>query len=196
MTDLVTRKRELRKKMLAKRASEDPQSRTEADRKILKTLVSLPAYEKANTVFCYVSTEGETDTLTLIEDALRKGKRVCVPLCQSMGVMHAHEITGLHDLQSGKYDIPEPGPECPLIPPEEIDLNIVPCVCVNPNGYRLGYGGGFYDRWLEKTEAPSVLICRESLISDEVPLEPHDRRTDILITDASVSVFSGGYHGK
>jgi 5-formyltetrahydrofolate cyclo-ligase len=189
MTDLVTRKRELRKKMLAKRAAEDPQARTEADRKIMKTLVSLPAYEKANTVFCYVSTEGETDTRALIEDALRKGKRVCVPLCQSMGVMQAHEITGLQDLQSGKYDIPEPKPECPPISPEQIDLNIVPCVCANPDGYRLGYGGGFYDRWLEKSEAPSVLLCRESLITEEVPVEPHDRQTDILITDARARVF-------
>lgn len=177
--------------MLAKRAAEDSQTRAEADGKIRDTLLALPEYENANMVFCYISTEGEADTLALIEDALSKGKRVCVPLCQSMGVMHAHEITGLHDLQSGKYDIPEPKPDCPLVPPEEIDLNIVPCVCTGPDGYRLGYGGGFYDRWLEKSDAPSVLICRESLITEEVPLEAHDQRTDILITDAGASVFSG-----
>jgi 5,10-methenyltetrahydrofolate synthetase len=179
-------KREFRKKVLAKRSAEDPQIREESDRKILDSLLSLPEYEKAKTIFCYVSTADEIDTSVLIEKALSEGKRICVPLCISMGVMHTLEILGPGDLQSGKYDIPEPKPTCKRIPQEEIDLAIVPCVCVDKDGYRLGYGGGFYDRWMEKYHAPSVVLCRESLVADQVPRESHDRRAEVLITDAGV----------
>jgi 5-formyltetrahydrofolate cyclo-ligase len=190
MTDEAVKKRELRAKMLKKRSEEDLRIRTEADEKILNAMLALPEYQNANTIFCYVSTNTETDTLALIETALAAGKCVCVPRCKSMGIMNAYAIRNLNDLHSGKYGIPEPKPDCPLISTEQIELNIVPCVCINQDGYRLGYGGGFYDRWLESSKALSVVLCRESLVTKEVPLESHDRRADILITDSGIRTFA------
>jgi 5-formyltetrahydrofolate cyclo-ligase len=180
-------KSEFRKKMIAERAAMGPDARAEANRKILAGLMLLPEYLEAEMVFSYVSTEEEPDTRALMEDAWARGKRVCVPLCESMGVMRAHEILGPGDLRAGRYDIPEPKAYCSQVPPEQIDLNIVPCVCCDADGYRLGYGGGFYDRWLEQHRAPAVVLCFGRVLVPAVPREPHDRRADILVTDAAVT---------
>ncbi|MDR1042478.1 MAG: 5-formyltetrahydrofolate cyclo-ligase [Clostridiales Family XIII bacterium] len=178
-----------RKEMLAKRAALESSARAEADRNILAALTSLPEYLAADMIFCYVSMADEPDTRALIEDALARGKRVCVPLCVSMGVMQAREISGQDDLTAGKYDIPEPKEGCPSVAPEEIGLIVVPCVCCDRDGYRLGYGGGFYDRWLEKRSAPAAVLCFEHMIVPSVPREQHDQRADILITDVGVRAF-------
>jgi 5-formyltetrahydrofolate cyclo-ligase len=106
-----------------------------------------------------------------------------------MGVMQAREITGPDDLLAGKYGIPEPKAHCPVVAPEDIDLNLVLCVCCDGDGYRLGYGGGFYDRWIAKRGAPAAVICFENMIVPAVPREQHDQRADILITDAEVHTF-------
>ncbi|MDR1291907.1 MAG: 5-formyltetrahydrofolate cyclo-ligase [Clostridiales Family XIII bacterium] len=185
----MTDKSEFRKEMLARRAAMDPSARAEADKNILAALTSLPEYLAAGVIFCYMSTADEPDTRALLEDAWTRGKQVCAPLCLSMGVMEAREITGPDDLMAGKYDIPEPKAHCRIISPEDIDLNLVPCVCCDVDGYRLGYGGGFYDRWLEGRGAPAVVLCFENMIVPAVPREPHDRRADILVTDAVVRTF-------
>jgi 5-formyltetrahydrofolate cyclo-ligase len=185
----MAEKSEFRKKMLAERAAIPPAIRAGANRNIKDAVTSLPEYLSAETIFCYVSTENEPDTDALFEDAWGRGKRVCVPRCVSMGVMHAHGIGGTGDLVPGKYDIPEPKENCPAIPPEGIDLIIVPCVCCDRDGYRLGYGGGFYDRWLENRRAPAVVLCFEKMIRPSVPRELHDQRADIVVTDAVVRIF-------
>jgi 5-formyltetrahydrofolate cyclo-ligase len=185
----MTGKSTFRKEMLAKRAAAGPSARAEADRNILAALTSLPEYLAADMVFCYVSTADEPDTLALFGDAWARGKRICVPLCLSMGVMQAREITCPEDLKAGKYDIPEPKPHCLIVPPEDIDLNIVPCVCCDRDGYRLGYGGGFYDRWLEKRSAPAAVVCFENMIVPAVPREQHDQQADILVSDVAITRY-------
>ena len=183
MMDFKKEKAELRKTMLARRAAMAAGLRERADRRIFDSVTSLSEYEDADTVFLYVSVRDEPDTIAIIEDARKRGKRVCIPRCASMGVMHAHEIQGMNDLQSGKYDIPEPKDGCPLLEPGEIDLIIVPCVCCSTDGFRLGYGGGFYDRWLEKCNAHTAVLCFEEMLVPAVPREPHDQKVDILISD-------------
>ena len=81
------------------------------------------------------------------------------------------------------FGILEPGEDCPLVPREEIDLVLVPAVCYDRRGYRLGFGGGYYDRWLERFEGPTVGLCREAVLQETVPIEAHDRRVDTLITE-------------
>jgi 5-formyltetrahydrofolate cyclo-ligase len=180
-------KSELRRTMLARRAAMDAEARAAADRVLLAAVTSLPEYAAADMIFCYVSVADEPDTRALIADTLARGKRVCVPLCLSAGVMRAQEIAGPDDLTAGAYGaygIPEPKAHCPSVSPEEIGLVIVPCVCCDREGYRLGYGGGFYDRWLERRPAPAAVLCFESMLAPAIPHEPHDRRMDIVVTDA------------
>lgn len=185
---LEKEKSQFRKTMLALRSGMTADTREKANKRIFQGVTALPEYDAAETVYFYVSVSGEPDTRALIEDAWKRGKRVCVPRCTSMGIMHAHEIESTEDLQPGKYDIPEPKESCALVPPEEIQLIIVPCVCCSVNGYRLGYGGGFYDRWLGKRTGLAVVLCFEEMLVPAVPREPHDQRVDILVSDADPSV--------
>ena len=150
-------------------------------------LARLPEYQQAAMIFCFVSTAEEVDTRRVILDALASGKRVCVPRCASFGIMHAYEIKSMDDLQPGKYDIPEPKENCARIEPEEIDFMIIPCVTCNKKGQRLGYGGGFYDRYLEHlTQTPKAVLCRDFLLREDIPMDSHDVTIDVVVTDMGV----------
>ena len=73
-----------------------------------------------------------------------------------------------------------------MLAPEELDLILLPCVSASRSGERLGYGGGFYDRYLPKTKAFRALLIRERLLSDDIPREAHDQPVDAVITEAGV----------
>ena len=81
------------------------------------------------------------------------------------------------------FGIREPDPGCPLVEREEIDLILVPAVCYDRQGYRLGFGGGYYDRWLTDSTAFRVGMCRTAVLQDHVPVEAHDTRVDVLLTE-------------
>jgi 5-formyltetrahydrofolate cyclo-ligase len=102
--------------------------------------------------------------------------------------MDAYEIAGAHDLTPGRYGIPEPKAHCLPVSPEDIDLIILPCVCCDREGYRLGYGGGFYDRWLSGRRARSAALCFENILVPRVPREPHDEPVDFIVTNAALRV--------
>ncbi len=179
-------KKNLRKIIAEKRALLNEETILRSDQQILQNLLALPQYQKAKTVFCFVGTKEEINTKPIILDALSKGKRVCVPLCVTLGVMHAHEITGLHDLQPGKYGIEEPKAHCPYVAPRTINFVIVPCVTCNHSGQRLGYGAGFYDRYLENMTAPKAVLCRSALMNEEIPVDSHDVVIETVVTDERV----------
>jgi 5-formyltetrahydrofolate cyclo-ligase len=179
-------KPELRKLIDAKRKQLDESAIAVSDRRVTQNLLSLPEYRQAKTIFCFVGTPAEIDTKPIILDALAQGKRVGVPRCITKGVMRAYEIRVLSDLQSGKYDIEEPKEGCVYVDPLEIDLVIAPCVTCNAAGQRLGYGGGFYDRYLENLTIPKAVLCRGALMYGEIPLESHDRPVDIVVTDQQI----------
>ena len=183
MADLIQQKKLLREKMLAKRAHIPAAKREKANRRMADLMISLPEYQKADTIFVYLSVNEEPDTHALIEDAWKRNKRVCVPKCESLGIMHAYEIRGFEDLQPGKYHIPEPKDGCGFVEQAKIKVNLVPCVCCDVAGYRLGYGGGFYDRWLNNSSVPSALLCFGEMIVPEVPRLDYDQRIDILVSD-------------
>lgn len=158
-----------------------------SDRDLFNMLSVLAEYRAAHIVFCYVSVGREPDTRRLIAHALEEGKRVCVPLCTGKGVMEAREIKRMDDLkEDGRYGIPEPKDGCPAVAPEDIGLALIPCVTCSHRGDRLGHGGGYYDRYLEKLRCPAVCLCREALTREDIPLEPHDRPVDAVVTEKGV----------
>ena len=145
----------------------------EADEAICRWVVRTDVYEKAQTIFCYIGTDREIDTLRLIHVMMRDGKSVAVPLCVGEGVM-------------GRYGILEPRLECPVVQPEELDLIIVPCCTGSARGERLGYGGGYYDRYLPKVRCPTMLLCRHQLEREEIPTQPHDVLMDYFVSERGV----------
>ncbi|MDE7220993.1 MAG: 5-formyltetrahydrofolate cyclo-ligase [Oscillospiraceae bacterium] len=159
----------------------------EADEAICRRVIGTDIYEKARTIFCYVGTEREIDTMRLIHIMMRDGKKVAVPLCVEKGVMEARRIEGMGDLVSGRYGILAPRLQCPVVAPEDLDLVIVPCCTGNAKGERLGYGGGYYDRYLPKVKCPTMLLCRHQLEREDIPLEAHDVRMDYFVTERDVA---------
>ena len=151
---------------------------------ITSKVITHPLFQAAKTVFCYVSMNNEVDTRSIIKYALREGKTVCVPLCELQGKMTPYVIYSLGEMSEGAYGIPEPPIGAPL--GENIDLCIVPCVCADKEGYRVGHGGGYYDRFLKDFEGKSMLLCRDVLVHDNVPRKEHDIRCDILITEKQI----------
>ena len=146
----------------------------EADAAICRLVTNSPAYQKARTIFCYVGSDREIDTTALLRSAFQDGKILAVPLCTTPGIMEARQVQGFSDLVSGKYGILAPKLHCPLVEPQDFDLAIVPCCTGNAKGQRLGYGGGYYDRYLPRMSCPTMLLCRSRLVTEDIPVEDHD----------------------
>ena len=184
--DLEERKKALRQEIKAAAAALDEGYTKEADLQIFRHVAGLPEYEQAGTLFCFVGTSSEIDTAPILEEALRQGKRVSVPKCTARGIMEVREIRSLRDLEAGKYGILEPEAHAPVIQPEEINLAIVPCMSCSYDGRRLGYGGGYYDRYLVRTRAVKAVICRDRIMRDDIPVEEHDQAVDMVISEAGI----------
>ncbi|MGN0194796.1 MAG: 5-formyltetrahydrofolate cyclo-ligase [Pseudoramibacter sp.] len=181
-------KQALRRRLLALR---DMTHNAAADQAILKTLFTLDLYRKADCIATYVSFGTETDTHALIRQALKDKKRVAVPYCVPKShTMQMLEITRFpEDLRPGTMDILEPDPEtCPVVAPADIDCMIVPGVGFTEDGRRLGYGGGFYDRYLPKLKSLSrcVALVPEEMLVDDLPVEDHDQRIPKIITERRI----------
>lgn len=183
MSDVLERKKELRKEIKKKTAALAESYCKAADEVIFKKVISMPEYEKAEVVFCYVGTDKEIDTYPILKSILESGKRLGVPKCLSYGVMEVREIENLRQLVSGAYGIMEPAEECKMIEPEEIGLALVPCLSCTKDGKRLGYGGGFYDRYLSKLYCPKIVLCRKQLIMEDIPMDEFDVVMDGVISD-------------
>ena len=162
-----------------------------ADAAIVKALTGLDVYQNARTLAVYVSFGSELNTFPLIEQALSDGKRVAVPYCvPKTHIMKMLSIAHFpDDLHPGTMGILEPDPAVsPELAPDAIDLIVVPGVGFTKRGERLGYGGGFYDRYLLKLKATAHLVALvpEFLLFDALPTEAHDLRIPTLITEKRI----------
>lgn len=161
----------------------DPMEKEKADQSIFQQIIESPRYKQADTLFCYVSTEDEVNTWTILAKALEDGKKVAVPLCIGKGIMEARQIQKLEDLEKGAYGIMEPKEECKKVQTDQIDLAIIPCVSADKKGRRLGHGAGFYDRFLQDTDFYKIMICYRALMLENIPTAEHDIIMDQVIYD-------------
>lgn len=156
---------------------------------IYNNLSRLPQILSAETVFLYCSTGHEVDTHRLIGFLLERGQTVALPVSLPDGEMVFKEyIPG--GLQEGLFfGILEPGENAKRLEPKDGDLIIVPALAFDRSGYRMGQGGGYYDRYLTGRKLFSVGIGRNCLLCDEVIREPHDEPVDCLVTESGVYFF-------
>lgn len=176
----------LRKETVRKLKALPKGYREASDRKICERIISLPEYQEAGTLFTFVGTKDEIDTMALIEDALKEGKRVGVPRSGDGGIMAVYGITGKDDLKPGRFGILEPVESAELIPIEEIDFCVIPCLACDLKGNRLGHGGGYYDRYLSRRRMATVVVCYHELVLPEVPVMEHDVPVDRVVTEQVV----------
>ena len=189
MEPLKVQKSQLRTELRARRKTADRAKLAEDSESLCRRLLSLPEMQRAQTVFCYVSCGGEVETHRLIEQLLAAGKRVAVPRCGRNGAMDAVCIGALDELQPAAMGILEPLPETPAIAFSEIDFAVVPAVACGKDGSRLGQGGGYYDRFLEKTSCAFAAVCLEAYLFPTLPCESHDRFMKIIVTQQRVLRF-------
>lgn len=176
---------ELRKLYIEKRKKLNDNEKIQADLLIAQRFLSSVSYKKAATILCYVSNCIEVDTLRIIRNAFLNGKNVAVPRCvEGTNEMHFQLINSLDELQKGSYNILEPKED-----EKRVVKDFTDCVCVVPalafdlKGYRLGYGKGFYDRFLTENSVVSVGICYDSFISSSLPRTENDICINKIFTE-------------
>lgn len=184
------KKQELREILLKKRAAITPEERTECDNRILHSLTALPEYQNCTHLFTYVSFRDEVDTRALIEQALISGRKVAVPRCiPGTPRIEFYFITSLSQLTPGSFEIPEPKPELSRLAAVSLPnaLCVVPGLSFDRQGNRLGYGKGYYDRFLSGFKGFSVGLCYTPLLSGQpLPAGRFDARIPVVITDTDV----------
>lgn len=176
-------KQQLRRTIRMLETQLSPRYRAASNRAITAFLTAMPEYLAAGTVFCFVGCGREIDTRPILEHALAAGKTLCVPLCTAPGIMELRRVDCLDELSPGSYGIPEPPVEAPAVKTDDVDFAILPCTTCDHAGRRLGRGGGYYDRFLAHYRGGSVLLCREKLIREEIPVEPHDYPVPWVLTE-------------
>ena len=177
----------LRAQILAARNTLPSEERQQKSRIITEHLLALPEFARARSVFAYVSFRSEVETLPLIAHCLNKGVTVSVPLT----LVQEHRLLPYvitepsRDLAPGYCSIPEPRTTLPLVDPASIEVVVVPGSVFDARGGRLGYGGGYYDRFLQGA-APQALrigLAFDLQVIEAVPLESHDQSLDYLINE-------------
>lgn len=176
-------KKELRKKLLTKQKALSKAYCEEASRSIYEAIKKHKDYLLAGTIFIYVGQEKEVHTSLIINDALAKGKKVVVPKTVSLGHMEACEIDSMEDLFPGTHGILEPKDLAYRVEPSTIDVAFVPCVAFTKEGFRLGYGGGFYDRFLPRGDFKRILVAYEVMEEAQVPVDIFDEKVHGIITE-------------
>lgn len=121
-----------------------------------------------------------------MNETIAAGKTLILPRCAAEHAIDLCVVHSMDDLEAGAYGILEPKKSCALVTAADIDFAVVPCLSFDRKGRRLGQGGGYYDRLLPQLHCPTVLICREQLMSPEVPVEEHDMRCTMLVTEKGI----------
>ena len=185
-------KKELRRAAAASRDALSEEERMDATEGILWSLLMLPEYERAETVFLYDGFGSEPYTRMWARYFLQKGKQIVYPRTAGSGIMDFYQVVSMDDLVSGRFGIQEPDVHCPLVTPQKGDLILTPGLLFDATGHRLGYGGGFYDRYKERfPEAVYIGAAFDiNRIDFLLPAEPWDMTLDGLVTEAGIWRFT------
>ena len=183
----MTPKQQLRRELKQRRAAISMIERAELSARISEKALSLPEYAESDTVLCYCSVRDEVITWPLLRHILDSGRVLALPAIEGSR-MAVRRVTDLDGLVPGKMGILEPksGPE---VFPESIGLALVPGLGFDLTGGRIGYGGGYFDRYLALVPGLKAGLCFSAQITEELPREPHDVPMDALITENQIYRF-------
>lgn len=181
---IAEEKKALRKALRAQLSAMPAQALQAGDRALFAAFLSLPQVQQAQTLFLFWGVPGrEPDTAPLVRELTARGKRVGLPRMLPSHEMEIRLYEPDRELVCASFSIWEPPQDAPLLSPGEIDLTLVPALCYDRRCVRLGFGGGYYDRWLAGYRGFSVGLCRDALLQDRVPAQSHDRRVDLVLTE-------------
>lgn len=184
----MNNKKNLRKKILSERDGVEEYLREYKSNKIFERFITFSDENKFSSIFSYIHFRSEVKTNKIIELLLKNNKKVSLPKTYvKEKLIKAIPINGLESLQPGVYGIPEPE-EIKIVSPKTLDCIIVPGAVFDRSGGRIGYGGGFYDRFFTKISDNTVKIglSFDFQLKKNIPQEEHDVPLDIIITDKEI----------
>lgn len=192
MTEIALQKNTMRKACLDRRKAMATADLHAYGQAAQRALLATDMWAKARQVALYMPVRAEVDTSLLLEDAWARGISVLLPRCvpHAAGQMDFVPCVSRKDLRAGLWGILEPAPECLPLPWDSGDfapsVAVIPALAYDVRGYRLGYGGGYYDRALSQPAfAASVCVglCYADLVLPHIPTEAWDRPVKALCTE-------------
>lgn len=184
-------KNKLREKYSALRNAMDERIKAELDTKLCTRLISTVSYRFSDTVLLYSPIKSEVDITSVALAALRSGKRIAYPKCHDDFTVSFHYVTSVSDLVPGKFGILEPDGKLPIFEHSSV-IKKESCICLIPalifdrEGYRVGYGKGYYDRFLAEFKGTKIGVAHNDFVINRVPRGKFDRKADMIITDKEV----------
>lgn len=187
MTPIKKVKDEIRQEFSTKRDALSPEIRAEKSNKICQSAKELISFRHAEVILLYSPIKSEIDVLPIAEAALKKGKAIAFPKCNKEDrTMKFHFVTSLDQLEVGAYGIKEPREDAPVYDPESdkrVAVCYVPGLTFDIFGYRLGYGKGYYDKFMHVFGGCTIGIIYNDFIVKSLPKGKYDCHCDILLTE-------------
>ncbi len=179
-------KKLLRAKLMGEREQVPATQRKKWDAMILGQLQNWQPYLASRRVMVYLSIGWEVNTWPVVEDLMARGREVYAPVVQNNPrALLPRLYTSRSHLVPAAFGILEPPSDAPGLEPQKLDLIIVPGLAFSPAGYRIGYGGGFYDRFLADSSAQSVGLCYSAFLRS-LPTDPWDKPVHFIATELAV----------
>lgn len=177
-------KKEVRRHYQKKRSELSNEKRKELDAILFDKTVNSEEFKSAEIILAYYPIRNEPDILPIAYHALYCGKKVAFPISHTDTYELSFKfVKDISELNSGAYSIPEPKDTCETYDNEANAFCIVPALAFDRMGYRIGYGKGFYDRFLSNFTGISVGLCYRDFLCDHLPTENTDQKVDMIITD-------------
>ncbi len=179
-------KQRLRQQLLAMRANLSDSERTQFSLRIHDQVMQLSAWKQARRIGCYLALPGEVDSDALIISAQAQGKIVAAPVVTRENKhMTFYTFNGLEDLTKGPFNLRQPRSEHPLTA-DNLDLLLVPALAFDVHGHRLGFGQGYYDRYLSRYTGLRLGLAFSWQVVDHLPITAYDQPMNMVITEKDV----------
>lgn len=174
----------LRKKYLFQRQQNSLKSVSLMSETIINKIIESAFYKNAKTIFTYVSVKNEVDTFLLILKAFEDNKKIAVPKTYNNGIMKFYYIQSIEDLKVSRFGLLEPINTDDEAIPEETTLFLVPGVVFDYSGNRIGYGAGYYDKYLNKLSyVTKIGLAFDNQVLEDIPSDEYDVKMNLIITE-------------
>lgn len=186
-------KTELRRIFSEKRRRLSAEERAELSRRLCENVCSLKIFKEADAVMSFSPLENETDVSRINDAVLSLEKTLALPRCvKGMREMDFYTVKTQNDLEKGSFSVLEPKADRPLFLPNESikALCIVPALAYDRDGFRLGYGGGYYDRYLKRHRLPTLGVAYSGFITEALPHGELDVAVDAVATDSEILILN------
>ena len=170
----------LRKHLLEKRDATSAELRDIASEKIHENLRKISSYTNSQNIACYFPIGSEVDTHDIMLNILKQGKNLLLPRIVDDNIQF-YIVSNLEKLERGSFEIMEPKDSCDRA--KKIDCVLIPTVGASKMGVRLGYGKGYYDRFLSSTNAVKISLTYSKQIVKSIPSDSHDIKIDWIVTE-------------